>query len=77
MGMKAGPDMINFNYPIPRTLHKKVRELNLRMGMPVKDIVINALMMYIDSMNRLLDEEMAERALNEPHGTDPFGEDDL
>lgn len=77
MGKRANPNEVNFNYPIPRTLHKKVRELNLRMGISVKDIVINALILYIDKMNKLLDDEMEERALNEPHGTDGFEEDDL
>lgn len=77
MGKKVPSDHINFNYPIPRTLHRKIRELGLRTGMCVKDIVINALVEYVYNMNAIMDKEMAERALNEPHGTDPFGEDDL
>ena len=43
----------------------------------MKDIVINALVMYVKEMNKILDDEMVERAAMEPHGTDPFDEDDL
>ena len=77
MGKKADADHINFNYPIPRSLHYKIRELGLRAGMSVKDIVIKALVMYVKEMNKILDDEMVERAAMEPHGTDPFDEDDL
>lgn len=78
MGKKAATDHINFNYPIPRSVHYKAKTLSLRAGMPMKDIVVNALIMYIDNMTKFLDqEEMAEKALQEPHGTNPFDEDDL
>ena len=77
MSKNMDPDKINFNYPIPRSLHYKIRELGLRSGMSVKDIVINSLVMYVKEMNKILDDEMIERAAMEAHGTDPFDEDDL
>lgn len=58
MGKKANVDEITFNYPIPRTLHKKVRQLSVNMDMKVKDIVINALIMYIDQMNKSMGEDV-------------------
>lgn len=47
MGKIANKDEIYFNYPIPRTIHRQVQQLKLDTGMPVKDIVINSLIMYI------------------------------
>lgn len=51
MGKIAHEDEINFNYPIPRSLHKNVRRLSLEYGIPVKDIVINALVAYLNDLN--------------------------
>lgn len=47
MGKTANKDEVYFNYPIPRTVHRQVQQLKLDTGMPVKDIVINSLIMYI------------------------------
>lgn len=47
MGKIANKDEIYFNYPIPRTIHRQIQQLKLDTGMPVKDIVINSLIMYI------------------------------
>ena len=47
MGKIANKDEVYFNYPIPRTIHRQVQQLKLDTGMPVKDIVINSLIMYI------------------------------
>lgn len=58
MGKKAREDEVNFNYPIPRSIHRQVRQLNLDTGMPVKDIVINALIMYLSNVNKK--EEMGD-----------------
>lgn len=58
MGKKAKPDEVYFNYPIPKSIHKQVRQLNLDTGMPVKDIVINALIMYLSNVNKK--EEMGD-----------------
>ena len=58
MGKKAREDEVNFNYPIPRSIHQQVRQLNLDTGMPVKDIVINALIMYLSNVNKK--EEMGD-----------------
>ncbi len=77
MGKKANKDEVNFNYPIPRALHNKVKILNINTGIPVKSIVINALVMYTDYMNKMLDDDMIDKALNEPQGTDGFEDDDL
>lgn len=52
MGKIAKLDEINFNYPIPRSLHKNVKRVSLEHGIPVKDIVINSLIMYINSMKQ-------------------------
>lgn len=58
MGKKAREDEVNFNYPIPKSIHRQVRQLNLDTGMPVKDIVINALIMYLSNVNKK--EEMGD-----------------
>ena len=47
MGKIANKDEVYFNYPIPRTIHRQVQQLKLDTGMPVKDSVINSLIMYI------------------------------
>lgn len=47
MGQLPKKDEINFNYPIPRSLHFEVRKLSLVLNIPVKDIVINALIQYV------------------------------
>lgn len=52
MGKKAKADEITFNYPIPRWLHRKVKLMQLNTGMKVKDIVINALIMYISEWEK-------------------------
>lgn len=52
MGKKAKSDEIYFNYPIPKSIHRQVRQLNLDTGMSVKDIVINALIMYLASFKK-------------------------
>lgn len=77
MSQKASVDQINFNYPIPRSLHQKVKMLQVQTGMKVKDIVVNALVMYVSHMNKTMEEDTIEKALNEPHGTNAFEEDDL
>ena len=58
MGKKAKADEITFNYPIPRWLHRKVKMLQLDSGMKVKDIVINALVMYISEWEKNQEEEL-------------------
>ena len=47
MGQKANADQVYFNYPIPKSVHKQVKQLSLDTNMKVKDIVVNALVMYI------------------------------
>lgn len=49
MGQKANENEINFNYPIPRKLHKDVKMLSLETRVSVKDIVICALREYVDA----------------------------
>lgn len=49
MGQKANENEINFNYPIPRKLHKDVKMLSLETRVSVKDIVIRALREYVDT----------------------------
>ena len=58
MGKRAKADEITFNYPIPRWLHRKVKLLQLDSGMKVKDIVINALVMYISEWEKNQEEEL-------------------
>ena len=58
MGKRAKADEITFNYPIPRWLHRKVKMLQLDSGMKVKDIVINALVMYISEWEKNQEEEL-------------------
>lgn len=50
MTKKIGPDMINFNYPIPRDLHHRIRTVAMYNNKKVKDIVIEALELYIDQL---------------------------
>lgn len=49
MGQKAKPDQVYFNYPIPRNVHRMVKQLSLDTNMSVKDIVIASLVMYVSS----------------------------
>lgn len=51
MGQKPKTNEINFNYPIPRALHEKVKILSVTNRMAVKDIVIYALTDYVNRMN--------------------------
>lgn len=75
MGKIAKDGEINFNYPIPKSIHKKVKLLQLDTGMAVKDIVVNALILYISHMDNLLNEEHElEKIIHESHGT--IGEDE-
>lgn len=46
MGMKPKREEINFNYPIPRPLHQKVRMMAAETDIAVKDIVVYALTEY-------------------------------
>lgn len=48
MSKNMDPDKINFNYPIPKDLHRRIRTLSLYTGEKVKDIVITALERYMD-----------------------------
>lgn len=57
MGQKAKKDEIYFNYPIPKEIHRQVKQLQLDTGMSVKNIVISALKMYVEQQNR---EEIGE-----------------
>ena len=61
-------DCIFFNYPIPKTIHRRVRELSAITGLKVKDIVINALVMYLDHMFTSMDE--GEEKVKEDEGAD-------
>lgn len=49
MGQKANADQVYFNYPIPKAVHRQVKQLSLDTNMKVKDIVTNALVMYVSS----------------------------
>lgn len=49
MGQKANVDQVYFNYPIPKGVHRQVKQLSLDTNMKVKDIVVNALVMYVSS----------------------------
>lgn len=59
MGQKANADQVYFNYPIPKSVHRQVKQLSLDMNMKVKDIVVNALVMYISSFYKE-DEEVGD-----------------
>ncbi len=52
MGKLANKDEIYFNYPIPRAVHRQVKQLQLDTGMSVKDIVINSLVKYISDYRK-------------------------
>lgn len=49
MGQKANANQVYFNYPIPKSVHRQVKQLSLDTNMKVKDIVVNALVMYASS----------------------------
>lgn len=49
MGQKANAGQVYFNYPIPKAVHRQVKQLSLDTNMKVKDIVTNALVMYVSS----------------------------
>lgn len=49
MGQKANANQVYFNYPIPKDVHRQVKQLSLDTNMKVKDIVVNALLMYVSS----------------------------
>ena len=51
MGQKPKTNEINFDDPIPRALHDKVKMLAVTNRMAVKDIVIYALTDYVNRMN--------------------------
>lgn len=51
MALKPKKDEIYFNYPIPRSLHRKIRQFGLDHDMSVKDIVIQALLAYVSGKN--------------------------
>lgn len=48
MGVKAKADQVYFNYPIPKTIHKRMKLYQLETGMTIKDILISALVTYLD-----------------------------
>lgn len=58
MGKQAGKDEINFNYPIPREVHKRIRMLSLEMGVPVKDLLVCALKYYADEMEKRQEDDL-------------------
>lgn len=57
MGKMAKPDEVNFNYPIPRPLHSRVRSYGVMQNMYVKDILIAALTFYLDAMEEMENRE--------------------
>ena len=58
MGKSAKNDEIYFNYPIPKSIHRQVRQLSLDTGMKMKDIVINALVSYVSNFKK--DDELGD-----------------
>lgn len=60
MGQKANADQVYFNYPIPKSVHKQVKQLSLDTNMKVKDIVVNALLMYTSSYYEMFKDENKE-----------------
>ena len=72
MGKKANKNEIHFNYPIPGDLHREIKRLSFELNMPVKTMVVNALVDYVAKMKDALTEY---EALSEPHGTDGFDEE--
>ena len=53
MGQKPKSDEINFNYPIPRALHHRVRMFAAEHMMAIKDVVINALIFYLANIESI------------------------
>ena len=51
MGQKPKTNEINFNYPIPRAMHEKVKILLVTNRMAVKDLVIYALTDHVNRMH--------------------------
>ena len=48
--MEKAKDTVTFNYPIPKDVHTELKSLSKKMGLPIKDIVINSLIMYTNTV---------------------------
>ena len=48
MGKKPKKDESYFNYPIPTVVYDRIRKMNKETNIPVKDIVLAAIVSYLN-----------------------------
>lgn len=52
MGKVAREDEVYFHYPIPKDINKKLKKIKYETDIPIKDLLVSALVLFINNYEK-------------------------